>query len=51
MVDRVRRVGRSGEEERGYYRGRKDSHGGSDTRTSVMLRSLVCFRFEPTTAL
>jgi hypothetical protein len=51
MVDRVRRVGRSGEEERGYYRGRKDSHGGSDTLASVMLRSLVCFRFEPIAAL
>jgi hypothetical protein len=50
MVDRVRRVCRGGEEERGYYRGRKDSHGGSDTLASVMLRPLVCFTFEPITA-
>jgi hypothetical protein len=50
MVDRVRRVGRGGEEERGGYRGRKNSHGCSDTPASVMLRYHVCLRFEPITA-
>ena len=34
----------------GYYRGGQNSHGGSDTLASVMLRSLVCFTFEPITA-
>ena len=50
MVDRVRRVGGGDDdEEQGYYRGRQDSHGGSDTLASVMLRPLVCFTFEPIT--
>ena len=47
MVDRVRGPGAGDDEEQGYYRGRQDSHGRSDTLAIVMLRSLVCSMFEP----